>query len=262
MSELSRNSYSVYILHMIIIGILALPLSGTALPATVKFILLTVSTFIVSNLLISAYRRTIHRAVSGSLLRHLVIPAAIIVSFLVYAKQDYSILPGGNKEVPTTTVPLVNLHEAVVRGDIAIVRQHIEAGSDVDEKEPTNGSTPLITAALFGRQEIAGELIRAGADVNYQNKEGSTALHTAAFFCHPAVVGLLLESGADKEIRNNTGSRAFDTVKDPFPLVKGYYDYFATTLGPLGLEIDYDHIRDTRPVIARMLLENDQGNAE
>ena len=49
------------------------------------------------------------------------------------------------------------------------------------------------------------------------------------------------------------GNTALQSVSAPFDDVKGIYDSFAQALGPLGLTLDYDHIRTTRPEIAEML---------
>ena len=54
-SELSRNSYGVYIIHVIMIGIFGTLLLNTSLPALVKYLLLIISTYVGSNLLVSAY---------------------------------------------------------------------------------------------------------------------------------------------------------------------------------------------------------------
>jgi hypothetical protein len=42
-------------------------------------------------------------------------------------------------------------------------------------------------------------------------------------------------------------------VTAPFEAMKGIYDYLGTVLGPYGLRLDYDHIRETRPRIAELL---------
>ena len=44
--------------------------------------------------------------------------------------------------------PDVSLHEAALQGNIDAVRQHIKAGSDLNEKD-AYGSSPLIVAVLF-----------------------------------------------------------------------------------------------------------------
>jgi hypothetical protein len=154
--------------------------------------------------------------------------------------------------------PAMDLHTAALTGDLDVIRQHIEAGSDLDEAEPSVGSSPLITASVFGKTEAAIALIEAGADVNFQNKEKSTALHTAAFLCRTGIVQALLDKGADKTLKNIYGSTPLETVSGPFEDVKAVYEQFAKDLGPLGLKLDYGQLESTRPVIAEMLQDKDQ----
>jgi len=52
---LSQNSYGVYIIHVIMIGIFGTLLLNTSMPALVKYLLLITSTYVGSNLLVSAY---------------------------------------------------------------------------------------------------------------------------------------------------------------------------------------------------------------
>jgi fucose 4-O-acetylase-like acetyltransferase len=54
---LNRNSYGVYIIHVILIGGFGTLLLFTNLPAVVKWLLLIASTYFGSNLLVSLYRR-------------------------------------------------------------------------------------------------------------------------------------------------------------------------------------------------------------
>jgi len=152
-----------------------------------------------------------------------------------------------------TKAPEVDLFTAVVTDNLEAVQAHIKAGSDLNVKEPTRASTPLITAALLGKTRIALALIDAGADLNYQNSEGSTALITAAFFCRENIVRTLLDKGADKTLKNRAGHTALESVSRPFEEVKAVYDGLGTALEPLGLKLDYEHINATRPVIVEML---------
>jgi hypothetical protein len=149
--------------------------------------------------------------------------------------------------------PGIDIHTATLMGDLKAIRQHIQAGTDLNEREPALGSTPLISAAVFGRTEVALALIEAGADVNLQNNEGSTALHSAAFLCRTEIVKALLENGADRNLLNNYGSTPLESVLAPWDAVKPIYDVFSRDLGPLGLKLDYGYIEKTRPVIAGML---------
>lgn len=148
--------------------------------------------------------------------------------------------------------PSMALHTAAVLGNVDAVRQHIKAGSDLNEKD-AYGSTPLIAATTFGKTEAARALIEAGADTEITNNDGATPLHIAAFLCYTEIVEALLEAGADRDLRNNTGSTALESVAGPFDDVKVVYDSIGKALGPLGLELDYEHIKRTRPKIAEML---------
>jgi CubicO group peptidase (beta-lactamase class C family) len=148
--------------------------------------------------------------------------------------------------------PGVSLHVAALQGNIDAVRQHIRAGSDLNEKD-AYGSTPLTIAITFGKAEVARALIEAGADMEIRDNNGSTPLHLAAFFCRTDIIKALLNKGANKYLRNNSGSTAFDIAAAPFDDDKGIYDQLGAALGPLGLKLDYERIKMTRPKIAEML---------
>lgn len=56
-SELNRNSYGVYIIHVVAIGIFGTMLMKFSLPALLKYPLLIILTYLVCNFVVSAYRR-------------------------------------------------------------------------------------------------------------------------------------------------------------------------------------------------------------
>ncbi|AXY78583.1 ankyrin repeat domain-containing protein [Paraflavitalea soli] len=147
----------------------------------------------------------------------------------------------------------MDIHTAVVNGNMEVVKQHLAAGTDINVKDPFGGSSPLISACLFGKTDIATLLINAGADLNFRNNDGSTALHTAAFFCRPELVSLLLKKGADKAIKNKYGQTAYETVIGSFADAKKVYDMLGKMLGPMGLKLDYAYLEKTRPEIAVLL---------
>lgn len=149
--------------------------------------------------------------------------------------------------------PEMNIHAAVLTGNLEAVKQHIKAGTDINEIEPMSGSTPLVSAATFGKTDIAKALIDAGADLNISNKDGSTPLHSAAFFCRVEILQLLINAHADKTLRNKFGVTPRETVMGPFSEIRPIYEMMQQQLEPLGMQLDMERLEKTRPVIAMML---------
>lgn len=149
--------------------------------------------------------------------------------------------------------PTVDIHTAIITDNMEALKKHLKSGKSINEKEPMNASTPLITATVFGKTEMARMLIDAKANINAQNNDGSTALHTAAFFCRPDIVKLLLEKGANKSIKNKYGQTAYETVSGPFSQVKEIYKSIGAMLEPAGLKLDLVFLEKTRPQVASLL---------
>ncbi|NNE29842.1 MAG: acyltransferase [Saprospiraceae bacterium] len=84
LEELNKNSYYVYIIHMIVLGLVAVPLLSVSIPAFLKFLVLTILTFIISNLFVSAYKRNVEKYLSKNWIYIGVICVALIVVFYVY----------------------------------------------------------------------------------------------------------------------------------------------------------------------------------
>ena len=250
MAHLNRNSYQVYIIHVVVLGVIATLMLNWDIPVFIKFILLTLLTYTVSNVIVYIYKQLFQKTHSMKNVTVTMVMATLL-TITVYAKQANQV-PSSDNEISQAT-QIIGLHEAAIQGNVAVIREHIKAGADLDEKEPTGGSSPLITAIVFGKTEVAKVLIEAGANANFRNNDGSTPLHTAAFFCRLDIVKLLLDKGVDKTIRNNYGHTAFESVSGPFNEVKGIYNFFGKELGPLGLKLDTAQIEMTRPKIAAML---------
>lgn len=193
--------------------------------------------------------------ISSRLITTTMLVAIVLTSIsCVNKKEDTAGAQSQSSEVQDkVSPPSTDIHTTTFLGDLDAIRQHISAGSNLNEQEPSMNSTPLISAAVFGKTEIARALIEAGADVNIQNNEGSSALHSAAFLCRTEIVAMLLEMGADKDLKNIYGSTALESVAGPFDQVKSIYDEFSKNLGPLGFKLDYEQVEKTRPIIASML---------
>jgi len=188
-----------------------------------------------------------------------------LLAFGMYVLFVLAVYSCENKNSKTTTksnttekvkAPSMDIHAATFMGNLKLVKQHIDAGTDLNSKEPMGGSTPLITACLFGKTEVALELIKAGVDLNLKNNDGSSALHVASFFCRTKIVEALVKKGADQTLKNNAGATALESVSAPFAHVKGIYEFFGKELGPLGLKLNFDRIEKTRPEVAELLKNN------
>ena len=160
----------------------------------------------------------------------------------------------GSTEVSSVIdAPEMDIQAAIISDNLEAVKQHIKAGTDLNQKDAMSGSTPLITASSFGKIKIAQELIDAGADLALKNNDGATALHTAAFFCRVEIVQLLMDAKADKTAKNNFDMTPRESIMGPFAEIKPIYEMLQQQLGPIGLQIDLTEIEKTRPVIAMML---------
>src|SRR5450432_1915554 len=88
-----------------------------------------------------------------------------------------------NSQTNNAKPPQVDVHAAIATNNVQALKQYISTGANLNAKDPIGGSSPLITACLFGNAQMAKMLIDAGADLNFKNNDGSTPLITAAFFC-------------------------------------------------------------------------------
>lgn len=57
-----------------------------------------------------------------------------------------------------------DMFAAAVRGDVELVRFHLERGVDPDHVHPELQSTALVTSILAGQEAVARELLAHGAD--------------------------------------------------------------------------------------------------
>ena len=93
------------------------------------------------------------------------------------------------------------LFRAAEKGDLPTVKKLVnKVGIDIQETDNAilaENSTPLMIAARYGHEDIAGFLIRQGARINARNNDSCTALMYAACWGHKDVVKLLIEARAD-----------------------------------------------------------------
>jgi ankyrin repeat protein len=89
------------------------------------------------------------------------------------------------------------LMNAVKNNDVALVRELIQQGVNVNELD-ANKDASLIIAAYKGYTEIVKLLLEAGADVSVVDPGmQATALHAAAYAGHAQAAKLLIEHNID-----------------------------------------------------------------
>jgi len=156
--------------------------------------------------------------------------------------------------------PDVDIWKATANGNIKAIKQHLEAGTDVDVREPLGGGTPLLVAATFGQVEAANFLIEKEANVNGTSNDGATPLHGAAFFCRTEIVKLLLDEGAQVDAKNIRGETPLDAVAGDWSQeLEGIYTWLAELW---NLQLDLERIKATRPQIATILRKASRKSAE
>ena len=111
------------------------------------------------------------------------------------------------------------LHVAAAGYRVEIAKLLLAAGANPNSAENHRRSRPLHYAAdgyvisdLWNEKNQVAMiklLLKAGAEINAQDKNGATALHRAVRTRCAAAVKCLLDAGADTTIKNKPGSTAF-----------------------------------------------------
>ena len=114
--------------------------------------------------------------------------------------------------VSVFATPLVwagKLHDAAKTGDLAVVKQLIETGGNVDERDVAE-RTPLSWAAEGGHVEVVQFLIEKGADVDARDFTDVAPLQHAVLANNLNVVELLVKNGADVNVKDDIGVTVLD----------------------------------------------------
>jgi uncharacterized protein len=104
---------------------------------------------------------------------------------------------------------------AAVFGHLDVAEYLFAKGVDVNAAA-TNGTgyNALTGAVASGHAQIAGWLLKNGADANYRYGAGYSPLLTAAANGHLEIVKMLLEHGADLHAKTNDGKTALSFAQE------------------------------------------------
>ena len=131
------------------------------------------------------------------------------------------------------------------RNDIATVRAHIAAGTNIDTVDDWTGKTALHYAAEYGHLEITELLLSNGANVNRRDDDKATPLHFAAMGGFEEVVVLLLSNGAEVNASDKAKERPMDGAvffghMNVVNVIKDHFIFKEFTLEPEYLELEVD----------------------
>lgn len=152
-------------------------------------------------------------------------------------------LQRGNVQTTTPLPRYLNFHQMAAQGEIKLLQQEINEGTDVNKCDEVGGLTALLWAAAYGQlttieflienggdicaigqngenclllasaggyKDIVKLCLRKGLDINCVDETGSTALMYAAYRNHAGVAQLLLEAGADITVQNEDDMTAME----------------------------------------------------
>jgi len=105
-----------------------------------------------------------------------------------------------------------SLIDAVVDGDIDLVKSKISAGEDVNSKNRMNW-TLLHIAIRKSQKEVITFLLDKGADINAKDNRGKTPLHLAVEFSQKDVVEKLIAKGAEINVMDSKTDNALSLAK-------------------------------------------------
>jgi len=100
-----------------------------------------------------------------------------------------------------------DIFQASKKGDLARVKEFVEAGADVNAKN-THRETALMVATHKNHIDIVKYLVEKGADMNVKNVNGVTALIVATFNDRIDIVKYLVEKGAHMNAKDSHGYTA------------------------------------------------------
>lgn len=100
------------------------------------------------------------------------------------------------------------VHQAIDIGDASLLRQLLDVGADLFQKDSKTRVSTLGHAVMTNRIELVEEVLKHRVDVNSREESGDTPLHIALDARNPSMVRLLLAHDADPLAQNAQSASA------------------------------------------------------
>jgi len=100
------------------------------------------------------------------------------------------------------------------RGSDAVMRLLIDAGADVNWRDPASGRTPLVAAITSGALDRAALLLARGASATAADRNGHTPLHSAASAYNTGFITMLSRRGARIDAQDREGRTPLMVASD------------------------------------------------
>jgi len=163
--------------------------------------------------------------------------------------QQSAAPPEAKPEPPTAKVPDISIHKAAYDGNIEVVKQHLAAGTDVNEKNLSK-FTALHFATSRGNDDIIELLIKAGADINSKNKDGETPRDLSE---HEGIADLLGNNGGIYGTLHGAAMNGdIDSIKK---LIEGEADVNAKAHAESRTPLHYAALRGDKEIVD-LLIQN------
>jgi len=105
-----------------------------------------------------------------------------------------------------------NLTNAINRDDLEHVKELIEKGADVNQKQEPFNQAPIIISPLHGIDFIK-LLLDNNANINTKDQDNTTAIINSCLYGNLETTKYLISKGADIHVVNNDGMSVLDAAK-------------------------------------------------
>lgn len=114
------------------------------------------------------------------------------------------------------------LHQLAANNDFSSLAMLLQNGADPNQREPTQGFSPLHVAVASNNYEAARTLLEHGANPVIGDREGMTPFDITGYFdCHPAIVQMLIDHGGLFQYRGRNIPEKMPITPDGIPTEPG-----------------------------------------